>query len=70
MLVRDAPHAIDVAQSDRQPEQESAFLRRAADRGGAAPHDGDREGDILAGGNCQILDVERLRRLVYSAWIR
>src|ERR1700704_6718399 len=64
MLVRDTPVPIDVAQSDCQPEQEPAFLRRAAERAGAAPHDGDGEGDIFAGGNCKLLYVERLRRLV------
>jgi TolB-like protein len=36
------------------------FFRRAAERAGAAPHDGDGEGDIFAGGNCKLLYVERL----------
>jgi hypothetical protein len=60
VLVRDAPVAIDLPQSDRQPKREPARYRRAADRGGAAPHDGDRERDIVAGGNGKLLDVERL----------
>jgi len=60
MLVRDTPGAIDVAQSDCQPELKPAFRRRTADRGGAAPHDGDRKGDIFARGNRKLLDVERL----------
>jgi hypothetical protein len=41
MLVRDTPVAIDVAQSDCQSKQEPAFLRGAAERSGAAPHDSD-----------------------------
>ena len=52
--MRDPPVAIDLLQSDGQPEQKPT--RRA----GAAPHDGDGEGDILAGGNCKFLDVECL----------
>lgn len=49
MLVRDTPVAVDVAQSDCQPEQEPTFLRRAAERAGAALHDGD--GDIFDRGS-------------------
>jgi hypothetical protein len=64
MLVGDTPAAIDFAQSDRQSEEEPAFLRRAAERARAAPHDRNGEGDIFAGGNCKLLYVERLRRLV------
>jgi hypothetical protein len=64
VLVRDEPVAIDLSQSDGQPEQESALFRRAAGRAGAAPDDGDREGDVFAGGNCKLFDVERLLRLV------
>jgi hypothetical protein len=64
VLVRDEPVAIDLSQSDGQPEQESALFRRAAGRVGAAPDDGDREGDVFAGGNCKLFDVERLLRLV------
>ena len=53
--MRDTPVAIDVAQSNCQPKEEPAFLRRAAERAGAAPHDGDGEGDIFTGGNCKLL---------------
>jgi hypothetical protein len=60
MLVRDTPVAIDTAQSDCQPKQKAALLRRAAERARAAPHDGDGEGDIFASGNCKLLAVERL----------
>jgi hypothetical protein len=54
MLVGDAPMAVHFAQSNGQPEEEPAF------RPGAAPHDGDGEGDIFAGCNCKLFDVERL----------
>lgn len=57
--MRDTPVAIDVTQSDCQPEQ-APLPRRAAEGIGAAPDDPDREGDIFAGGNY----VERLQRLV------
>src|SRR5882724_7573269 len=60
MLVRDTPFAVDVPQSNCQPEEEPAFLRRAAERAGATPHDGDGESDIFAGGNCKLLYVKRL----------
>ena len=56
----DTPVAIDVPQSNRQPEEEFALLGRAAERAGTAPHDGDGEGDIFAGGNGKLFDVERL----------
>jgi len=57
MLVYDTPVAVDVAQSDCQPKQNPAFLRRAAERAGSAPHDGDGESNIFAGGNCKLLYV-------------
>jgi hypothetical protein len=60
MLVRDLPLAIDVTQPDRQPEQEPAYLGRATERAGAAPHDSDGEGHIFAGGDCKFLNVECL----------
>jgi hypothetical protein len=66
MLVRDAPVGVDFAQSDCQPEEEPAFLWWAAECAGAAAHDGDGEGDILAGRNCELFYVECLRRLVVS----
>ena len=58
MLVRDTPVAIDVAQSHCQPEQEPSFFRRVAERAGAAPHDGDGDGNIFAGGNCKLVERE------------
>jgi hypothetical protein len=58
--MRDPPVTIDLSQSDRQAGTESAWLRRADGRAGAAPHDGHGEGDIFAGRNCELLDVERL----------
>ena len=60
MLVRDTPVAIDVAQSHCQPEQEPSFFRRVAERAGAAPHDGDGDGNIFAGGNCKLDYLDRL----------
>ena len=60
MLVHDTPVAIDVAQSNCQPEEEPAFLRRAAERAGAAPHDGDGDGHIFAGGNCKLLGTSNI----------
>jgi len=64
MLVRDTPVAIDLAQSDCQPEQEPALLGRAADRGRAAAQDSGREGNIFAGCDCKLLYIERFRRLM------
>jgi hypothetical protein len=64
--VGDAPVAVHFAQSDRQPEEKPAFRWGPAERAGAAWHDGDGEGDIFAGGNCEVFYVERLRRLVVS----
>ena len=66
MFVRNTPVAVDFAQSDRQPEEEPAFLWWAAESAGTAPHDNDREGDIFAGRNCKLFYVERLRGLVVS----
>ena len=64
MLVRYTPLAIDFAQSNRQSEEEPAFLRGPAERPRATPHDGDSEGNIFAGRNSELFYVERLRRLV------
>jgi hypothetical protein len=64
MLVCDTPTAIDLAQSDRQSEEEPAFFWRTAERGGAAPHDGDGESDIFASRDSKLFYVERLRWLV------
>ncbi len=62
--MRHTPGAIDLAQTNRQPEKESAFVRGTFERGGAAPQDRDGEGDIFPSGDPKLLDVERLRRLV------
>jgi hypothetical protein len=59
MLVGDAPGAVDPAQSNRQPELKD-ILRRAA------PHDCDGEGDVVAGRDFDVLDIEGVRRLVAS----
>src|SRR6185437_11442644 len=64
MLVCDTPRAIDLPQTDRQSEQKPALLRRAAECGGAAAHDGNSEGDIFAGGDFKLLDVECLQGFV------
>jgi hypothetical protein len=57
MLVGDTPVAVHFAQSNCQSEDEPAFLSR---RARTAPHDGDGEGDIIAGGNGKLFYVERL----------
>jgi hypothetical protein len=60
MFVRNAPGTVDFAQSNCQPEKESALLRRTAGAARAAPHDGDGKGDVLASGYCEFLNVEGL----------
>jgi hypothetical protein len=64
MLVRDSPVVMNLAQSNCEPEEEPAFIRRAAQHARAAPHDDDGECDVFAGGNGRLFDVERLRRFV------
>ena len=63
MLVRDAPLAIDPTQSDCQPEKKSAS-RKLAVFAPAATHDSNSKGDVLAGSNLKLLDIEFLRGLV------
>ncbi len=70
-LVRDAPAAIDLPQADCQPKQEAALVCGIGGRAGAAPHDGDSEGDVLAGGNFKPLDVDwRVRPQMTSICLR
>jgi len=64
VLVPDAPGSVDFAKANCQPELEATWLGRATDRGRPATHDGDREGDSVAGANLQLFNVEGLPRLV------
>src|SRR5579863_517993 len=64
MLMRDAPVAVDLAQSDGQAEQKPASVCGVLRCAGPASHDRQCEGDVVAGGDGELLDVERLRWLV------
>jgi hypothetical protein len=58
MLVRNAPVAIDFAQSHRQPEKKTILVLGVAGRIGSTPHDGDCEGDLRARSYGEFSEVE------------
>src|SRR5258708_17087565 len=66
MLVRDAPVAIDLAQAHSQSEQKAVLVYGIAGRVRAAPHNGDREGDVRARGNGEFPKVEGRTGLVVT----
>jgi hypothetical protein len=66
MLVGDAPVAVDLAQAHGQPKQETLLVRWVAGRVGTAAHDRDREGDVLARGHRELLDIEGRPGLVIA----
>ena len=58
MLVRNAPVAIDFAQSYRKPEKKTILVLGATGRIGSTPHDGYCEGDLRARSYGEFSEVE------------
>jgi hypothetical protein len=58
MFVRNAPVAIDFAQSHSEPEKKTVLVHGVAGRIGSTPHDGYREGDLRARRNGEFSEVE------------
>lgn len=66
VLVDDKPFVAVPAQAHRQPEEKAVIVRSAAGRVGSAPHDGDRKGDIRAGGDGEFTKIEGRAGLVVT----
>jgi hypothetical protein len=66
MLVRDPPLVVYFAKTHGQPEQETVLVRWVARRVRPAAHDRDGEGDVLARGHSEFLEVEGRSGLVIA----
>src|SRR5215831_3046015 len=58
MLVRNAPVAIDFAQSHSESEEKTVLVHGVAGRIGSTPHDGYCEGDLCGRSNGEFSEVE------------
>src|SRR5262245_61027467 len=58
MFVRNAPVAIDFAQSHCEPEKKTVLVHGVAGRIGSTPHVGDCEGDLRARSNGELSEVK------------
>jgi hypothetical protein len=58
MLVRNAPVAIDFAQSHSESEEKTVLVHGVAGRIGSTPHDGYCEGDLCARSNGEFSEVK------------
>jgi hypothetical protein len=58
MFVRNAPVAIDFAESHSEPEKETVLVQGVAGRIGSTPHDGYCEGDLCARSNGEFSEVK------------
>jgi hypothetical protein len=66
MFVRNAPVAIDFAQSHSEPEKKTVLVHGVAGRIGSTPHDGYCEGDVRARGNGEFSEVKGCARFVVA----
>jgi hypothetical protein len=66
MFVRNAPVAIDFAQSHSEPEKKTVLVHGVAGRIGSTPHDGYCEGDVRARRNGEFSEVKGCARFVVA----
>jgi hypothetical protein len=66
MLVRNAPVAVDFAQSDSEPEKKTVLVHGVARRLGSTPHNGYCESDLRARSNGEFSEVKGCAGLVVA----
>src|SRR5215475_2886389 len=58
MFMRNAPVAIELAQSHSESEKKAVLVRGVAGRIGSTPHDGNRKGDLRARSHGEFPEVK------------